>query len=440
LSSPSYGGSLDQTLTLPTGPGSLQLSYWISGSTGFGPWGSGYGFLSVSILDAATNQVLRTIKAYNAASTNHLLWLQDRFGLGDLKGQRVKIRCDWDTQFSFWRLDDFAVVLDPSDATPLPIITSFSPASGNPGDPVILTGSGFTGAAHVAFNGLEAPFTVGSDTQITTMVPKSNVFGGDSVTTGRLMVNTPVGSGFSAVPFQVLRPMITAFSPMSCKRGAQVVLTGSGFTGCTSVTFDGMAGPATVPASFTIDGDSQITVTVPPAAITGNITVDTPYGGSAAYPWLTILPDGPVSVVISPRLLAVVAGATVTFTATVIGDIDQRVTWHYTRYTPNWSAGVTDRSNPLTMALEPTAIGDVTLRVYWGTSGDVSDSLTIPVKTLDFLGTGIVDVLDMMELAKAYGSRADDTAFDLKVDLNGDGVIDDADVSLFMDIFPRIQP
>ncbi|WP_243287625.1 IPT/TIG domain-containing protein [Geothrix terrae] len=432
-----FNGALDQTLTIPSGPGSVLLSYWLNGRSGLGLWGTGFFSLSVSILDAATGQLLRPVMTYGSSSfsAKHLLWKQDRFGLGDLKGRQVKIHCDWMVNSSFWRLDDFAVVLDPSDPVPLPVISSFTPASGNPGDPVILTGSGFTGATHVAFNGLDAPFSVQSDTQIATTVPKASVLGSDQVTTGPILVNTPGGSGLSSTSFQVLRPLLMSISPRSCKRGTSVVLTGSGLTGCTSVAFQGMAGFAAVPAPFTVDSDTQITATVPPMAISGSIQVTTPFG-SASYYFLIIEPDGAVSVAISPRPLAVVAGSTVTFTATVTGDVDQRVGWLVSNGGGRWSLS----GNPLTFTIEPAMVGDLSLRVDWGNSGTVSDTLAIPVKTLDFLGTGTVDVLDMLELAKAYGSRTGDATFDPKVDLNGDGVIDDTDVSLFMDVFPRIQP
>lgn len=56
-------------------------------------------------------------------------------------------------------------------------------------------------------------------------------------------------------------PSITAVSPAEgpLTGGSQVVITGSGFTGATSVTFGGT--PAT---SFTVDNDNQITAFSPP--------------------------------------------------------------------------------------------------------------------------------------------------------------------------------
>ena len=53
-----------------------------------------------------------------------------------------------------------------------PAITSFTPTSGVAGTSVVLTGSNFTGATAVTFNGVAAPgFVVNSSTQLTVSVP-----------------------------------------------------------------------------------------------------------------------------------------------------------------------------------------------------------------------------------------------------------------------------
>lgn len=67
----------------------------------------------------------------------------------------------------------------------IPVITTFSPASGPVGTPVTITGTGFTGATKVTFGGVKvASFTVNSaGTQITTTVPTGAVTGKIAVTT-----------------------------------------------------------------------------------------------------------------------------------------------------------------------------------------------------------------------------------------------------------------
>jgi IPT/TIG domain len=58
-------------------------------------------------------------------------------------------------------------------------------------------------------------------------------------------------------------PVVLAFLPLSGPVGTSVAITGTGFTGATAVTFNGM------PASFTVDLDTLITrrfPLVPPTA------------------------------------------------------------------------------------------------------------------------------------------------------------------------------
>jgi subtilisin-like proprotein convertase family protein len=64
-----------------------------------------------------------------------------------------------------------------------PVITSFSPSGGNAGSTVIISGSGFTNATSVLFNGVAASFTVNNDNQITATVPANSGNGSISVTT-----------------------------------------------------------------------------------------------------------------------------------------------------------------------------------------------------------------------------------------------------------------
>jgi Abnormal spindle-like microcephaly-assoc'd, ASPM-SPD-2-Hydin len=78
--------------------------------------------------------------------------------------------------------EDFSVSLAGQGAGTA--ITSFTPTKGDPGDPVVITGTGFTGASAVAFNGVAATFTVDSPTQITATVPAGATTGPIAVTVG----------------------------------------------------------------------------------------------------------------------------------------------------------------------------------------------------------------------------------------------------------------
>ncbi len=67
-------------------------------------------------------------------------------------------------------------------------------------------------------------------------------------------------------------PAISSFSPGGGGAGTSVVILGSGFTGTTSVQFNGLS------SSFTVNNDGQITATAPVGVSTGLLSVITPCG------------------------------------------------------------------------------------------------------------------------------------------------------------------
>ena len=164
----------------------------------------------------------------------------------------------------------FTLVGSPPPPPPAPVITSFTPDSGQQGSSVVVTGTAFTGATSVTFGSINATsFTVDLDTQITAVVP-----GG--FTHSPITVTTSGGTAKSATNFKLILPSISNFSPKTGPEGLQVVLTGVGFTGATGVKFGG------VDAAFNVDSDIQITTTVPVGAVTGPITVATLGNGTIA--------------------------------------------------------------------------------------------------------------------------------------------------------------
>jgi len=81
---------------------------------------------------------------------------------------------------------------------PSPVLGNFTPTSAPVGTTVTLSGSAFTGATAVSFNGVPAPsFTVGGDTQIFVTVPVG-------AGTGRITVDAPGGSAQSSFDFTVI--------------------------------------------------------------------------------------------------------------------------------------------------------------------------------------------------------------------------------------------
>ena len=104
-----------------------------------------------------------------------------------------------------------------------PTVTGFAPRAGRVGTTVVITGTGFTGATAVSFNGTAANFTVDSATQITTKVPAG-------ATSGIVTVTTPTGIATGPMSFTLaLWPAITRLSPTSGRRGAVVTITGKDF-------------------------------------------------------------------------------------------------------------------------------------------------------------------------------------------------------------------
>jgi len=90
-----------------------------------------------------------------------------------------------------------------------PSITGFAPASGSVGTAVTISGSGFSGATDVRFNGASVGagnFTVDSDGQIAAAVPAG-------ATTGPISVDTPGGTATSPTSFTVEEASVLTFSP-----------------------------------------------------------------------------------------------------------------------------------------------------------------------------------------------------------------------------------
>ncbi|WP_210518480.1 IPT/TIG domain-containing protein [Hymenobacter terricola] len=197
-----------------------------------------------------------------------------------------------------------------------PTITSFTPTTGPIGNTVVITGTNFTAATQVAFNGTGAlAFSINSATQITVTVPVG-------ATTGPIAVTTPLGTGTSATDFTVPPvPIITSFTPTSGLPGTVVVLTGNYFTGATQVTFNGTVAPG-----FVVNSATQITVTVPAGTTSGLITVTAPNGvGVSTTPFVILVPvissftptTGPVGTVVVLTGNYFTGATQVTFNGTV---------------------------------------------------------------------------------------------------------------------------
>jgi hypothetical protein len=164
-----------------------------------------------------------------------------------------------------------------------PVITSFTPSSGAAGSDVTITGTNFIGAASVKFGGTEAAsFTVNSSTEISAVV--------GSGSTGKISVTTPKGTSLSPSSFTfVAAPTISNFTPSSGAAGSEVTITGTNFTGATSLKFGG-----TEAASFTVNSGSEISAVVGSGS-TGVVSVITPYGTAVSLSTFTFVPAPTIS-------------------------------------------------------------------------------------------------------------------------------------------------
>jgi len=192
-----------------------------------------------------------------------------------------------------------------------PNITSISQLTGSTagGTNITITGTNFTGATSVTFDGLAATsLSVVNSTTITCITPARSAGAvGIIVTTG----GGPSGA-FSSYTY-IIPASITDISPSSggTAGGTSATITGTNFTGATSVTFGGLAA-----TSLTIVNSTTITC-ITPARSAGavGIIITTGGGPSGAFSSFTYIPP-PLITSILPLTGSTAGGTSVTITGT----------------------------------------------------------------------------------------------------------------------------
>lgn len=158
-----------------------------------------------------------------------------------------------------------------------PVVQAFQPYSGSTagGNRVAIIGTGFTDATAVAFGSTPAAsFTVLDDGEIFATAP-AHAPGGVSIS-----VTTPGGTGTTQTQYIYIAPapVVTGVSPDSgpTAGGTTVTVTGTGFTGASTVSFG--SNPA---KRFTVNSDTSITA-IAPDGVAGTVDVTVTTQGSTS--------------------------------------------------------------------------------------------------------------------------------------------------------------
>jgi hypothetical protein len=180
-----------------------------------------------------------------------------------------------------------------------PVITSFTPTSGDNTTTITITGRNFDSTTSVSFGGFPATsFTLVSSTEITAMPPVSS--------SGAVGVTTPKGTDTLAGFIYAAPPIVSQSTPINATTGEMVTLQGANFLNATGVSFGGI--PA---ASFTVLNSTTITAVVA-AGASGDINVTTSYGTGSLSGFYYI----PLPTITSFTPTAGVPGTVVTITGT----------------------------------------------------------------------------------------------------------------------------
>ena len=165
-----------------------------------------------------------------------------------------------------------------------PVIYSLEPSVGFEGDTVTIHGVSLADPSSVQFNGVAASIVSSSYYSIVTIVP----IGASS---GRVTVGTASGPVVSPNNFTVAHaPVFTSVDPTSATIGATVHIYGRYLTDVSHVSF----GTGNSFAAITVISDEHITARLDPNAITGPITIVSPFGTASSTSNFVVVHHVPV--------------------------------------------------------------------------------------------------------------------------------------------------
>ena len=306
-----------------------------------------------------------------------------------------------------------------------PAISSIS-SSGTtyPGTAISIHGTGFLDAGGLTIDGMPVSFNIVSNALVNAVIPPGI----------RPLAAVPVlltsAEGASA-PFMlnvyVPAPVCSSLAPGSGPAGTVVTCTGQYFTHAQEVAIGGVG-----VASFQVFSDTVLSFVVPAGAVTGTVLINSPFGsGTSATPFTVQAATVQVAIVQGPDNL--LEGTTYGFSATVTGAAVTTVTWSVLE---GAAGGAID---PAGLYTAPAAPG--TYHVVATSTADPAAFATflVPVHSACLnpgSGAGAAPtVIDLAYFVTALGSKVGDAKYLALADLNGDGVIDDADLTLFLAAF-----
>ncbi|MFI6761278.1 beta strand repeat-containing protein [Micromonospora sp. NPDC050417] len=255
---------------------------------------------------------------------------------------------------------DYTYLADGSAA----VVTGLTPTSGPTagGTTVTITGTGFTGATGVTFDGVPGTgFTIDPAGTTITVVTPPNAAGAAVVE-----LVFPAGTA-TAPPFTYVAPTITSIVPDTGPNtgGTTVTITGTGFTGATGVTFGDTPG-----TDLVVDPSGTSLTVVTPPGLPGpvDVTVQLPGDDATAPDGFTYVAAAPVAASIAPNSGPQSGGQTVTITGAGFVPGGTTVTFDGV---PATGVAVAPGGTSLTAVTPPGAIGPavVVVTTTGGSSG-----------------------------------------------------------------------
>ncbi len=263
-------------------------------------------------------------------------------------------------------------IVDNDGSSLVPVVSSVSPSFGpvTGGTYVTITGANFIPAGTTVFFGATAATPTTNTGSIITVFSPVHVAGTVDITV-QTINGTSATSIFDQFTYGSTGLAVTNVSPNGGPPtgGTVVAITGSGFTGATSVTFGGTAA-----LSFFVVTDNSITATAPPHALG---TVDVIVGNGSAFSPNTLADNytytlGPTITSITPTTGPSSGGTIVTITGTgftgspitvAFGGINAptfgvTTSTSITVVSPAGSAGVVDVTVTTPGGTSPTSVAD----------------------------------------------------------------------------------